>query len=690
MSSSKSWRIGVDVGGTFTDLFASSGDSHFTLKVPSTPHDPSIAVIAGLSRFMDATGAKPNAVARILHGTTVATNAVLERKGAPLGLLATAGFTDVLEIGRQLRSDMYAIKLEPETPTFLAPGKMRAGVTERVGPDGEIITSLDEAAARTAIDALVADGARSIAIALLFSFRNPTHERRLRELVEAAHPDLSVSISSEVDPAFREYERTVATAFDAYIKPVVARYLSRLDQQLRDIGIEAPLQVMQSRAALSNVTVAQARPVRLFLSGPAAGVAGGEAVARAFRQSGAITLDVGGTSSDIALVQDGKPMLRSEGVIDGYPVRVPMVDVNAIGAGGGSIAWVDDSGALRVGPHSAGSDPGPACYGRGGDAPTVTDASVVLGILNPNAFGSGDIALDVDAATAAIRKSIAEPLGLDVHAAAAGIHQVVNAQMAEGIRLVSICRGYDPREFALVALGGAGPVHACALAEELGIERIIIPLTPGVLSAQGLLDAPIEHEASNAFGCAMLDLDPNELRPVLSTLDDQCAAMMALENVPGTSITTRYSADICYVGQSHFLEVSLDLDAESPIELLRQRFLEQHDRVYGYAFEAPTQIVNLRAVHRSDTSGGAARNQSTLVDSVAEKSTPAKIRSVQIPGATPLQPTSIYERSHITPGTKIRGPGIVEQPDTTTVVNPGWLAEAAAEGSMLLTRDDRP
>ena len=404
--------IGVDIGGTFTDIVCRrSGEPMSTLKIPTTRGDPSQAVLNAITHLSRDLDVAPADIARFLHGTTIATNAVLERKGARIGLITSAGFKDILEIGYQLRQDLHRILLEPVTPVFLAPGAQRKEVPEQVSAQGEVIVPLNEAAVRNAAAKLVADGAQAIAVCYLFSFLHPAHEQRTRALIEADHPGVAVSLSSEVDPTFREYERTVVTAFDAYIKPIVGRYLERLEDGLAAAHVTAPLQIMQSRGGLAGTSVARKRPVRLFLSGPAAGVIGGAIVGRVSGHRDLITIDVGGTSSDIALVEHGEPVIRSQGAIAGFPVRVPMVDVNAIGAGGGSIAWLDGAGGLRVGPHSSGSEPGPACYGRGGEDATVTDASVVLGWLDPAYFAGGSVALDPALARAAIDQRVAQPLG---------------------------------------------------------------------------------------------------------------------------------------------------------------------------------------------------------------------------------------------------------------------------------------
>ncbi len=675
--------IGVDIGGTFTDIVCRRpGEPMQTLKIPTTRGDPSQAVLNAITHLSQALGVAPADIARFLHGTTIATNAVLERKGARIGLITSVGFKDILEIGYQLRQDLHRILLEPVTPVFLAPGAQRREVIEQVSAQGEVITPLDEDSVRQAAAELVADGAQAIAVCYVFSFLYPGHERRTRELIEAAHPGIAVSLSSEVDPTFREYERTVVTAFDAYMKPVVGRYLERLDEGLEAARVTAPLQIMQSRGGLSGTTVARQRPVRLFLSGPAAGVIGGAIVGRASEHRDLITIDVGGTSSDIALVEGGEPVIRPQGNIAGFPVRVPMVDVNAIGAGGGSVAWIDGAGGLRVGPHSAGSEPGPACYGRGGEEATVTDASVVLGWLDPAYFAGGSLSLDPGLARAAIERRVAQPLGLSVEDAALGIHRVVNAQMVEGIRLVSIRRGLDPRRFTLVALGGAGPIHATALAAELGIGSVLIPRYPGVLSAAGLLAAPIEHEVSIAFPRPLAGLAFADIRRVLDDLDRQCARLMAEESIGGMPQTIQYSADVWYIGQSYHLEVPLRPDAPDPIEALYRDFLALHDRIYGHATEQPAAVVNLRSVHRA---GGADHlDEGEYRPHAVEPRKP--LRLIRVAGRREPVEAAIYLRAAMPVGMTFAGPAIVEQDDTTTLVEPGWHGTVLDNGNLLLTK----
>jgi N-methylhydantoinase A/oxoprolinase/acetone carboxylase beta subunit len=675
------FEIGIDIGGTFTDVVCRGKGGHIDLvKIPTTRANPSEAVRLALHHIQEDWHVRPEEIDRFVHGTTVATNAVLERKGAVLGLLTTHGFKDVLEIGRQSRRAMYDLSLVPQTPVFLAPGRRRKEVHERIDAAGEILIPLDEESVRLAVEDLLEQGVQAIAVCFLFSFLNPIHERRTREIIHDMAPELMVSISSDVDPAFREYERTCATAFDAYLKPLVDRYLADMERDLAETGVDAPLQLMQSRGGTASSPVARRRPVRLFLSGPAAGVIGGRMVGREVKHDNIITVDIGGTSSDIALINQGKPMISSEGVIDSYVVRVPMVDVNAIGAGGGSLAWIDGAGSLKVGPSSAGSEPGPACYGRGGDKPTVTDASVVLGYLNPDYFAGGMLTLQPDLAWRAIETYIAKPLGITVERAALGIHRVVNSNMAEGIRLVSVGRGVDPRGFSLLPLGGGGPIHANALARELGISRIIIPLHPGVLSAAGLLDAPIEHEVAVAFSKS---LDPSVIdavRGAFHDLDSQCFELMKAEHVGKGDVHVLHYADVCYVGQSYYLEVPIDLDVEDPIAQLRRDFLEKHNEVYGHSTDVPAQIVNLRSIHQARPGGIHAA--ATYVPNGKPRQKPS--RKVMI-GETGYIDAEIVEREALGVGDTVNGPAIIEQADTTTVVAPGWQAVVSDGGHLVIT-----
>lgn len=678
LTDARRYEVGVDIGGTFTDVVCRGSDGTIRLaKLPTTRSNPSQAVLAALEIARAEWGVQLDAVSRFMHGSTVATNAVLERKGARVGLITTEGFKDVLEIGRQMRHQMYDLVLTPETPVFLAPGYYRKEVRERLDAQGRVVVPLDEASVRRAVEELAAQGVDAIAVCLLFAFLDPAHERRVREIVAAILPGVPVSLSSEVDPAFREYERTCITAFDAYIKPVVADYLADLERGLALAGVPAPLQVMQSRGGLMSSPVARQRPVRLFLSGPAAGVIGGVDVGGAAGFRDLITVDIGGTSCDIALVSGGRPLIRAEGQIDGFAVRVPMVDVTAIGSGGGSLAWLDGAGSLRVGPESAGSEPGPACYGRGGTRPTVTDASVVLGYIDPANFAGGTLHLQPELAHAAIAGHIAGPLGMTVEQAALGIHRVLNAQMAEAIRLVSIGRGIDPRGYALLPLGGGGPMHATALAEELCISAIVVPPHPGVLAAAGLLGAPVEHEVSNAFPHPLAGLPVERMRAALAALDARGAALMQQERAAAADIEVRHSADLCYIGQAYHLEVPLDADSPDVLAQLYQGFLAAHDRVYGHHTDGPARIVNLRSVHRlrgGTTAGGhAPRRAGTAAPGM---------RRIRIRQTGDWVDAAIWQRDSLPADAHIRGPAIIEQADTTTLVEPGWTLRPLAGGAL--------
>ncbi|MBI4010688.1 MAG: hydantoinase/oxoprolinase family protein [Candidatus Rokubacteria bacterium] len=678
-------EIGVDIGGTFTDIVGVVDRERLVFtKVPSTPKDLLLGIRHAVARILDLTGAPPAEVARFIHGTTVATNAVVERKGAVTAILTTEGFEDVLELGRQRRSEMYDLDMDADTPVFLAPRRRRVGIRERVDAAGRVLVPLDEAGVLRAVERLRAtERIEAVAVCYLFAFLHPAHELRTRELIAREHPDLAVSLSSEVDPTFREYERLCVTAFDAYLRPICARYLGGLDDALRALGIAADAQIMHSRGGISGAGLAAARPVSLVLSGPAAGVVGALHAALASGHRDIISIDIGGTSSDVALVQGGAPLISQTGAIAGYPVRVPMVDVNTIGAGGGSIAWLDAAGGLRVGPESAGADPGPACYGQGGSRATVTDASVVLGYLDPAYFAGGSLGLDARLAREAVGR-VAAPLGLDPVAAAAGIHRVVNARMADQIRLVTIERGYDPRGFALVLLGGAGPVHGVALAEELAIETVIVPEAPGVLSAFGLLVAAIEHAHARTAVQDLRQPDCAAIGRILAELDARGRETMRAERVPPDAVEVVFSADMRYVGQAYELAVPLpETVTPAAVPGIVAAFHAAHQRVYSHHRpEDPVEIVNLRAVHRyplprprlaraAPATGGRAG---------AVKGT----REAWFDGA--WRTTTLYERSRLPAGEPVAGPAIVEQADTTTLVPLGWAAVGDPAGNLIMRR----
>ena len=676
-------QIGVDIGGTFTDIVALDDEGRLALaKVPSTPKDLLDGIGAAVGKVLALAGAPPGDVERFIHGTTVATNAVLEQKGAVTAVLTTEGFEDVLEMGRQKRSRMYDLEMDPETPSFLAPGRRRVGIRERLDARGATLVPLDEGQVRAAVQTLRAQGVQAIAVCYLFSFVNPAHERRTRELCAEIAPEISVSLSSEVDPTFREYERLCVTAFDAYLGPVVKRYLAGLADTLRGLGIRAVPLIMRSRGGIVSAALAARQPVTLFLSGPAGGVIGAGCAAERSGVRDFVSLDMGGTSNDVAVVRSGAPLLASEGSIGPYPVRTPMVDVNTIGAGGGSIAWIDAAGGLRVGPRSAGAEPGPACYGRGGDAATVTDASVVLGYLNPERFAGGALTLDVGAAERAVG-AIGRRLGVDTITAAAGIHRVINARMADQIRLVTIKRGYDPRQFSLVVLGGAGPVHGAALAAEMGMAEVLVPEAPGVLAAFGLLAAAIEHHHARTLQARTDVADLAAVNRCLAELDAAGRARMHEEGVAAADVRVAYTADMRYVGQAYELEVPIAAPvAAERVPDIVAAFHAVHERVYGYARTQQTvEFVNFRAVHTYRLPRPVVRPSAQAHGRLDD----ARVgeRRAYFDG---FVSAAIYERARLPLGARLAGPAIVEQMDTTTVIPPGVTAVVDDAGNLRLRR----
>ena len=587
--------IAVDIGGTFTDVVGRDGGREWVLKVPSVPGDLARAVVAGVELLLEQSGRSAGDVRRFVHGTTVATNAILEEKGARIGLLATRGFEDVLEIGRQKRSQMYNLLMDAETPTFLAPGRRRVGIAERINADGGIVVPLDEAAVVAAVEHLVeTEGIEALAVCYLFSFRNVVHEQRTRELVQARYADLPVSLSAEVDPVFREYERTCVTAFDAYVRPVVSRYLHTLQARLTALGVQVPVLVMQSSGGIASGRRSARRPVSTLLSGPAAGALGAQVSGQRSVDVDLITLDMGGTSVDVAVTRGGRIEITREAKLRGFPLRVPTVDLHTIGAGGGSIARVDAAGILKVGPQSAGADPGPACYGRGGTAATVTDASLVLGYLDPDEFAGG-LSLDREASARAIAP-IAQALALSSVDAAYGIHTVCNAAMAEAVRMLTVRRGRDPRALALVLLGGAGPVHGGRVAESLGVRKLVVPRYPGVLAAQGLLEARIEAEVYRTFAQRADAVDAGALAAELAQLRSRAAAQLDDDGVDPGEARFEPSADMRYVGQSYDIAVPIaSAAAQDPVAATVSAFRRRYRELYGHeSLVEAVEFVNLR------------------------------------------------------------------------------------------------
>ncbi|GHO93889.1 N-methylhydantoinase A [Reticulibacter mediterranei] len=656
---------GVDTGGTFTDIVLLQDGKLKVFKVLSTPDDPSRAILSGLGQL--------NAMQDLyvlVHGSTVATNAVLERKGVRTALITTAGFRDVLEIGRQTRPKLYDLRVQKVPP--LVPRSRRLEVVERLNERGDVLIPLDEASLQNALAALQEQDVDAVAISLLFSFVNPAHEQRVAEAVRAT--GRYVSASCEVLPEFREYERTSTVVLNAYIGPLIDRYLERLEQEL---PTHALLRIMQSNGGSISSMMARREAARTLLSGPAAGVVGAAFVARASNFSQIITLDIGGTSTDVALV-DGVMTETTEGKIGGYPTKLPMIDIHTVGAGGGSMAWFDLGGALRVGPASMGADPGPAAYGRGGDEATVTDAHVVLGRLIPDAFLGGAMYLDMEEATNVIGK-IARRLGTSLEEAALGIIRIVNANMEAAIRVISVERGGDPRNFTLVAFGGAGPLHACELAAALRIPRVLIPATPGVLSALGMLIADILKDYVRTV-MVLTEEAQNVVASALDELESQGRADLLHEDVPPEKIVIERYLDLRYKGQSYELTIPFDGD----LTRAANDFHAAHERRYGYCDpNERVQVVNVRLKARGLATAPVLEQQEMVRGTCAE---PVMRRKVTF--AESEQPAThevpVYERSALFPGYTFTGPAIITQYDTTTVVPPGWHGHVDAVSNLII------
>lgn len=679
--------VGIDIGGTFTDVVAydhSRQQLHYT-KVPSTPPFLSEGFLAGITKILLSCGQDTTAVTRLIHGTTVSLNACLEQKGAVLGILSTEGFEDVLTIGRQKRTAMYDLFMDPETPTFLCPRRRIIGIPERLAGDGSVAIPLDENAVRDAARVLVEKhGIDCLVIFYLHSFQNAEHERRSAEIVREMYPDLKITLSSTVDPRFREYERLCVAAFDAYVKPVTETYIDELEQRLSEQALNCRLQIMQSRGGITNARTTLEKPVTTIMSGPAAAVVAGRHLGELINRPNLVTVDIGGTSCDIALISGNKPLISMEGAVRYYPLRLPMIDVNSIGAGGGSIAWIDSAGGLKIGPQSAGSRPGPVCYGKGGVEPTVTDASLVLGYLNPENFACGEIGLDRDLALKAV-EGLANRLGLSLEEAALGIHRIINSNMADEMRLASIKRGYDPRAFSIVAAGGGGALHAGRLGQLLHMREVIVPNAPGCLSAFGLLVADIEHEHGTTHQVDSESVDHARMTEVFIQLEEICAAKMVEDDVDQFRVQTVRFAGMRYVGQSYDLEVELQdgpLD-DAWVTAARQSFHELHERIYGHFMaDNPVEFVNLRVTQRFPLENP--RILPGLRTGSVETALTSR-RAALFDLENGYIEVAVYDRSLLPVGSEILGPAIIEQADTTTVVYPGHRLKVDEYGNMVIT-----
>jgi N-methylhydantoinase A len=657
--------VGIDTGGTFTDFVLSDSAGLRIHKLPSSPADPAESILLGLREL-----GLDGQTTRVVHGTTVATNAVLEGKGVRTAFVTTRGFRDLLEIGRQTRLQLYA--LEPTRHQPLVPSRDCYEVDERIGPQGEVLRVLDPARAEALIDRIARSGAKAVAVTLLFSFANPEHERLLGELAEQR--GLYTSLSSRIAPEHREYERASTTVINAFVGPVMSGYLRRLETKLSAAGCHR-LHVMQSNGGVISAALAAREPVRTLLSGPAGGVVGAARIAASVGEPQVLAFDMGGTSTDVCLVR-GQPSLTSSSEIRHLPVRIPMIEIHTIGAGGGSLARAAAGGALRVGPESAGADPGPAAYGRG-DQPTVTDANLLLGRLVPETFLGGRVRLYPDRSTEAMSR-LAATLGLSAEATAEGIVRVANAQMARALRRVSVERGHDPRSYCLLPFGGGGPLHACELAEMVGIRRILVPLYPGTLSALGLLMSEVVKDYSRAVMRPTERVSAGDLDALFAEMRQQATADMRREEIAPADTFFARSLDMRYRGQSYELNVVTE-DAHA----WGHGFHRQHASIYGHSSpDQPTEIVQARL----KALGRLPKPVLNVMIKAEDGHQPGPIGVRRVRFERWVE-APVFERCGLRTGHRLEGPALVLQEDTTTLMTPGWSGVVDSWGNLLLSRE---
>jgi len=680
------YRLGVDVGGTFTDLLLvneSSGEVH-TAKVPSTPADSSIGVMNGVARICDSAGIDPSEINQVMHGTTVATNTVLTGSGAKVGLVTTKGYRQVLQIARSyvpggLGGWVIYNKSHP-----LAPLACTIEADERMGADGKVVRLLNEKSLERELRKLKKENIEALTISLINSYANPVHERAIEKVAKRILPGIPVSLSYNVVPEMQEYERTITTVANSYVRPRVADYVANLERKLKRSMKSVKLHILRSDGGMASAKVAQSLPVNLLMSGPAGGVSGAAWVAKQAGYDNLLTFDMGGTSTDVALIQDGKAQLRRETTVGDVTVRASSVDVRTVGAGGGSIAHVPElTGALRVGPESAGAEPGPAAYNKGGTLPTVTDANVVLGYLPSEVRLGGDMEIRKDLAVKAI-KPIADALGVSVKRAAAGIIDIVNENMYGALRLVSVEQGYDPRDFALIGFGGAGPLHANALGRLMNSWPVIIPPGPGVLCAYGDVTTRVRDEASRTFIRRFANTSPAELTKIYKNLEAQALKTLEKEGVPKKDRTLTYQADIRYSGQGLQLTVDFKLaDLKSKgLSVIGDPFDEMHKQLFTFALDADKEIVNLRAVAQGKSAEIEGRK---LPKSGSRKPVAAAIvgtSKVYMDGKD--MEATLYRRDQLKAGNKVQGPAVVLEMDSTTVILAGHTGNVDEYGNILI------
>ncbi len=674
-------RLGVDVGGTFTDLLLHDEATQRTwqAKTPSTPEDQSVGVAAGVKLICEKAGISPQDVSLILHCTTVATNAVLEGKGARVGLLVTEGFEYTLHLAKSWTPGPLFGWIVMDKPDPLASLADTRGIPERMNARGEVVRELDVAAATALIDDLCSSGIEALTISLMHSYANPAHEQQLARIVKERHPTIPVSLSSDILPEFREYDRTITTVMNDYVRPIMTRYLSRIEERLGSDGVDAHLHIVRSDGGLMSAKAAAERPVHTVLSGPAGGVTSTVMVSR---QTGLnlLAFDMGGTSTDVSVIIDGQPIISRSTEVGFFPAKVPTLDVRSVGAGGGSIAEVSDvTGSLRVGPRSAGARPGPVCYSRGGTEPTVSDANAVLGYLPPRLLG-GDMALDIDAARSAVA-GIGAKLGLSVEDAASGILQIANEVMLGALRVITVQRGLDPRDFGILAFGGAGPLHANAMAELLGCYPVVVPNNPGVLSALGFLEADFKNEFVQTFIRSSRFVKPEMIWDRFRELEARGVEWLDEQEVPQGDRRLVYSLDLRYEQQGY--EVSVEIDpalvaSAGALEPIYDQFHTIHERLYGVRFQVPVELVAMRVVATGATPP--VDQHTVLAESDDVAAAVMETRPAYFDGSWIDTPN--YDRAKLAVGMRIEGPAIIRQYDSTTVLLPRHYAEVDRLGNL--------